>query len=150
MDLRDRVVVACDSGVWTRVEVAEQFGVSRAWVHRLLQRRRDEGSYAPRGHGGGHPPAFSPRALRRLEAAVARQPDATLEELRDRSGVSCSVVTVHNTLKRLGYRRKKRRSGRRSRIGRTLRGSAVRGDEKRVASMHGVSASSMKAVRRPT
>lgn len=111
MDLRDRVVLACDSGVWTHAEVAEQFGVSPAWVFRLLQRRRHEGRHGPRDHGGGHPPAFSPRAIRRLEAAVERQPDATLEELRVRCGVSCSLVTIHNALNRLGYRRKKRRFG---------------------------------------
>lgn len=150
MDLRDRAVSACDSGVWTRAEIAEMFGVSTAWIRRLLQRRRERGSYAPLDGRRGRKPAFWGVALRRLERLVADQPDATLEELRDRSGVSCSVMTVHNTLKRLGYRRKKRRCGQRSRIGRRSRGSAGRGDERRVASMHGVSASSMKAVRRPT
>ena len=76
---------------------------------------------------------FSGAALVRLERLIAAQPDATLEELRDCSGVSCSVMTVFNTLKRLGYRRKKRRSGRRSRIGRMSRGNVVRGVTKRVA-----------------
>ena len=118
-DLRDRVVEACDSGEWTRVEVAEQFGVSVAWVYRLLKRRRSDGTYAPRGHRGGHPPAFSKHQLRQLEEAIRRQPDATLAELRERSGVDCSLVTIHNTLKRLGYRRKKRPSGRLSKTVRT-------------------------------
>ena len=133
MDLRDRVVAACDDGVLTREEVADEFGVSTAWIRRLLQRRRERGSYAPLDGRRGRTPAFSGAAVARLDRLIAAQPDATLEELRDRSGVSCSVVTVFNTLNRLGYRRKKRRSGRRSRIGRTSSGSAARGDKKHVA-----------------
>lgn len=133
MDLRDRVVAACDEGFLTREETAEAFGVSTAWIRRLLQRRRERGSYAPLDGRRGRKPAFSGAVLARLERLIAEQPDATLEELRDRSGVSCSVVTVFNTLNRLGYRLKKRRSGRRSRIGRMSRGSAARGDPKHVA-----------------
>ncbi len=109
MDLRDRVVAACDSGEWTPTEVAEEFGVCRAWVYRLLQQRRDEGSYEPKGHGGGRQPAFSDRALSRLGELVEQQPDATLKELRERSGVQCSLTAVFNALNRLDYRRKKRR-----------------------------------------
>ncbi len=107
MDLRDRVVGACDDGVLTREEIAEAFAVSTAWIRRLLQRRRERGSYAPLDGRRGRKPAFSGAALVRLERLIAEQPDATLEELRDRSGVSCSVVTVFNTLNRLGYRLKK-------------------------------------------
>ena len=133
MDLRDRVVAACDDGVLTRDEIAEAFGVSTAWMRRLLQRRRERGSYAPLDGRRGRKPAFSGAVLTRLERLIAEQPDATLAELRDRSGVSCSVMTVFNTLNRLGYRRKKRRFGRRSRIGRMSRGSAARGDPKHAA-----------------
>jgi transposase len=133
MDLRDRVVTACDASVWSRDEVAEQFGVSTAWIRRLLQRRRERGSYAPLDGKRGPKPKFAGRALQRLEKLVADQSDATLEELRDRSGVSCSVTTVFNTLNRLGYRRKKRPSGRRSRIVRTSPVNVGHGGKKPVA-----------------
>jgi len=47
MDLRQRVARAWDvSG--DAEDVAATFGVSRAWVHRLIQRRRETGSLAPR------------------------------------------------------------------------------------------------------
>ena len=112
MDLRDRVVAACDAGHWKRVEIAEQFGVSTAWIRRLLQRRRETGDYGPRQTKRGRKPAFRGASLPRLDRLAEAQPDATLEELRDRCGVSCSLMTVSNTLRRLGYRRKKRRFGR--------------------------------------
>lgn len=112
MDLRDRVVAGCDSGCWKRVEIAERFAVSTAWIRRLLQRRRETGDYGPSKTKRGRKPAFTGELLKQLDRLAQAQPDATLEELRDRCGVSCSLVTMSNTLARLGYRRKKRRSGR--------------------------------------
>src|SRR2546426_12260116 len=47
MDLRERVVRAWDAS-GDADEVAATFAVSRAWVHRLVQRRRETGSIAPR------------------------------------------------------------------------------------------------------
>ena len=119
MDLRDRVVSAWDAGGLTQEEISEEFGVSVRWIRQLLRRRCETGSYGPKGHGGGRSPAFGTTALKRLERLVRQQPDATLRELRERSGVECSLVTVHHTLARLGYRRKKRPSGRLSKIART-------------------------------
>jgi transposase len=45
MDLRERVARAFDAS-GDADEVAATFGVSRAWVHRLIQRRRETGSLA--------------------------------------------------------------------------------------------------------
>src|SRR5688572_15501449 len=47
MDLRKRVARAWDAS-GDADEVAARFAVSRAWVHRLIQRRRETGSLAPR------------------------------------------------------------------------------------------------------
>ena len=47
MDLRERVARAWDTS-GDADAVAARFGVSRAWVHRLIQRRRETGSLAPR------------------------------------------------------------------------------------------------------
>ncbi len=46
MDLRERVLAACDEGMMT-AEVAEALAVSPAWVRRLKQRRRQAGEVAP-------------------------------------------------------------------------------------------------------
>jgi hypothetical protein len=47
---------------------------------------------------------------------VEEEPDATLEELLERSQVDASIMAVHRALERLGCRRKKSPSGRQSRI----------------------------------
>ena len=117
MDLRARVVAACDEGLDTRGEIAERFSVSESWIRRLLQRRRQAGSIAPRPHAGGQPPAFDTGAAERLRAAVAADPGATLRELAAACGVACSTSAVDRALRRLGITRKKSPSGRRSKTG---------------------------------
>ena len=115
LDLRERIVTACDEGVETRAEVAGRFQVSESWVRRLLQRRRETGSIAPKPRGGGHPPAFDAAGAERLRRVLADRPDATLKELAEESGAACSTSAVDRALKRLGITRKKSRSGPRSR-----------------------------------
>ena len=117
MDLRERVVAACDEGVDTREEIAERFGVSVSWMRDLLRRRRETGSIAPRPHGGGRAPAFDEEAAARLREAVKADDDATLVELAEAAGVACCASAVHRALARLGITRKKSRGGRPSRTG---------------------------------
>ena len=73
-------------------EVAATFSVSRAWVHRLIQRRRETGSIVPRKQT-----KFRARVLAgqegRLAALVAAQPDATLAELRDAMPTTAALST---------------------------------------------------------
>ena len=108
-DLRERVVRACDERRGTRKEIAKLFNVSTAWIRRLLQRRRENGSYSARRRGGCRPATFRGKKLDQLLAWVQEQPDITLQELLDRSGVQASIMAVQRALVRLDCRRKKRR-----------------------------------------
>ena len=117
MDLRERVVAACDEGVDTREEIAERFGVSVSWIRDLLKRRRETGSIAALPRGGGRAPAFDEAAAARLREAVRDRDDATLEELAKAAGVACRASAVHRRSARLGITRKKNRGGRPSRTG---------------------------------
>ena len=119
MDLRERVVAACDEGGATREQVAARFSVSVRWVRDLLTRRRQTGSIAPGPRGGGRASAFDDAAAARLRAAVRADDDATLEELGRAAGVVCSAAAVYRALRRLGITRKKSRGGRPSGTART-------------------------------
>ena len=110
MDLRERVVAACDARDGTRAQIADRFGVSVSWITKLLRRRRDTGSIAPSPHGGGQPPAYGGEAAERLRRAVAERPDATLEELAAAAGVACGTSATDRALRRLRITRKKSRS----------------------------------------
>ena len=109
MDLRERVVAACEAGTDTQAEVAKRFDVSLAWLKRLLQRKRNNGSIAPQPHRGGRKPAFEGADLERLKTAVQDAPDATLQELLEKTGVVASVMAVYRALERLHCHRKKSR-----------------------------------------
>ena len=115
MDLRQRVIGACDRGEPTKV-VARTFGVSPAWVRRLKQHRRERGDIVPR-HGGGSRGRKIDRA--RLAELVTQQPDATLLELRERLGISVTPWAISKALRELKLSYKKSRSTRPSGIART-------------------------------
>ena len=119
MDLRERVVAACDARDGTRAEIAARFSVSEAWIRKVLRQRRDTGSIAPRPHGGGRRPAFDAEAAGRLRHAVRDDSDATLAELAEASGVACSPAAVFRALDRLGITRRKSPGGRPSKTGRS-------------------------------
>ena len=91
MDLRERVARAWDTS-GDAEEVATTFGVSRPWVHRVVQRRRETGSIAPRPQ-----PTFRSRVLagqeERLAALIAARPDATLAELREALPTTAALST---------------------------------------------------------
>jgi transposase len=119
MDLRERVVAACDARDGTREQIAARFSVSVSWIRDLLRRRRETGSIATKPRGGGRAPAFDEAAAGRLRAAVRADDDATLEELAEAAGVACAPSAVHRALDRLGITRKKSRGGRPSATART-------------------------------
>ena len=93
-DLRERVVRACDEGRGTRQQIADLFGVSTAWIRRLLQRRRETGSLTPSPGGRGPQPKLGEPQRQALAELVRQDPDATLRELRDRLGAATCVAPI--------------------------------------------------------
>jgi transposase len=108
LDLRKRVIETVERGEGSLRQVARRFLVSASFITRLLHRYRSTGSPEPKPHGGGHPSALGPEDIKRLRELVAKQPDATLEELRVRLGVPCSHMAICRALQKLGLPRKKK------------------------------------------
>jgi transposase len=107
-DLRQRILDTVQGGDGTLGQIARRFLVSVSFITRLLQLHRSTGSLEPRPHGGGNPAVLGPEDLEQLRELVPKQPDATLEELRQRLGVSCSLMTISRALRKLGLPRKKK------------------------------------------
>lgn len=110
MDLRERVIEAYDAGRGSSRELAEEFGVSGAWIRKLLWLRRETGSVAAKEYRRGPRPRLNERQLARLAKLVDQYPDATLADLHRRLRVDCSLVTIHRALKKLAVSYKKSRS----------------------------------------
>jgi transposase len=107
-DLRKRIIATVERGEGSSRQVAKRFLVSLSFVTRLLHHYRTTGSFKPKPHGGGRPPALGPAQLKRLRALIKKKPDATLEELRQGLGVDCSTMAIVRALKRLKITRKKK------------------------------------------
>src|SRR5512135_3795371 len=94
LDLRERVAAAVDHHEGSQREIARRFRVSLSFIVRLLQRRRDAGTLAPKPHGGGPPPCLGPDDPQRLAELIREQPAATLEQVKQRGGFTCSLKTL--------------------------------------------------------
>lgn len=112
MDLRERVARAWDAH-GDADEIAATFDVSRAWVHRLIQRRRETGSLAPRRQTKYRARVLAGRE-QRLAALITARPDITLAELRDALPTTAALSTLWLEIDRLGLTLKKNRTRRRT------------------------------------
>ncbi|MCL5256292.1 MAG: IS630 transposase-related protein [Chloroflexi bacterium] len=111
VDLRERVVRACDSGM-SVAAIARTFNIGHATVRRYLQQRQERGTLAPKPIPGR--PALIPRGqYPDLVAQLGADDDATLAEhcrLWERShGVKVSEATMCRAIANTGWTRKKRR-----------------------------------------
>jgi transposase len=114
LDLREKILRAYDEHRGSQRALAALFGVSHAFVEKLLQRRRTMGTIAPRPHAGGSKLSCDAMAQAVVRQALREQADATLAELCARLGhqrdLWVSVPTMSRLLTRLGLPRKKSRS----------------------------------------
>lgn len=115
MDLRERVVGACDAREGSREHIAKRFGVSTAWIRRLLQRRRATGSIAPRPQNAGRKRGLDDRQMKNLKSWVRKHPDATLKEIQAVMALSNSIAALDRALGVLGLTLKRSHSRRRNR-----------------------------------
>lgn len=112
-DLRERVVAAVLAGEQSFPEIAATFQISESTVDKWHKRWKDTGSVAALPWAGGRRRALQDCAAS-LRAAVKKQPDVSLEELRAQvkatAGVVASPSMVCRELQRLNLPRKKSRS----------------------------------------
>jgi transposase len=107
-DLRERILKAIDNHEGSRRKLAARFGVNPSTITRLLQLRRQTGSFDPRPHAGGVTPTLDQGALERLRTLVEQTPDATLEALKQKMGVTGSKMIICRALQKLGLPLKKK------------------------------------------
>lgn len=95
-------------------DAARVYRVSPNTVHQLKKLFFETGGVVPRPARKADRRAVSPEGELYLQALLAEEVDLTLDELCGRYesayGVRVGVTTLHNTLKRLGFTRKKRPS----------------------------------------
>jgi transposase len=112
LDLRERILRICDESGLTRQETAEDFGVSRSFLQKLLRRMNEGGSIAPKPHRGGRTPTWH-GAEAQVRELVRLKPDSTLTELCQAlvagGGPAVRLWTMCRVLQTLGLALKKSR-----------------------------------------
>src|SRR6266545_3232824 len=86
MDLRERVLRDSDAGMMSAA-VAEKYDVSRAWVDRLKQRRRETGEVAPRAQRYGPHLKLGPHLHRLVDLIRERNASCGVRHDRGRNWI---------------------------------------------------------------
>jgi transposase len=115
LDLRKRIVDCYDEGERTQQEVADRYRVSVGMVKKLLAQRKHTGDLAPRHHQSGRKALLTSTHRRRIGQLVKDQPDVTLEELRERLELPCTIQAIHYVLRDLKLTFKKNAARQRAR-----------------------------------
>jgi transposase len=114
LDLRQKILRACDQRLGSQRAIATLFGVSQSFVEKLLRRRRLTGDLKPRPHAGGRHARCDDEARAVVRRLVQEPSDATLAELCTRRegqrGLRVSVPTMSRIVTQLGLPRQKSRS----------------------------------------
>jgi transposase len=110
LDLRERILEAYDEGGATRDQVANRFRVSLGMVKKLLQQRRHSGDISNRHHLAGRKPLVLAGHRLEMERLLKAKPDMTLKELREETGLKCSLQAIHVALAKMEMTLKKRLS----------------------------------------
>lgn len=107
-DVRQRAIEAYQAGEGTQAQIAGMYRITLRTFARWWRQYQRSGTFAPapRGH---RPAAYRGQDLEALDQAIASRPDATLEQLREQTGVACSIMAVHRAALRLDWRYKKSR-----------------------------------------
>ena len=122
LDLRERVLSAIATERLSRRAAARRFAVSIASVVRWKQRVAETGETGPRATGGDQRSARIERHKGYLLALVRREPDLTLEEIREKlrdRGERFATSVIDRFFVRHGITFKRKLRMRASRIGGT-------------------------------
>lgn len=99
MDLRTRVLRDADAGIASK-DLAAKYSVSRSWVDRIKQRRRETGEVAPRKQTKFRGRTLTAEQEERLVVLITARPDATLAELREALSTAAALSTIWRAIDR--------------------------------------------------
>lgn len=115
LDLRQRVIAACDEGRLKRHEIADLYNVGESTIYEWLKLRETTSSLAPKPHTGGRSSELDAAVLDEL---VAAENDRTLAEYAaayaGRTGRRYSIAQLCRGLKQGQLRRKKNAASQRA------------------------------------
>jgi transposase len=114
---RDLISKGHQNGMSVR-EMARVYFLPERTIRGLLQHERKTGSMQPITSRWGRPPALDTAGYERVKALIEKQPDITLQEIKDTLGLSLSLSALCRIIKyKMGFNYKKKACMRVSGIG---------------------------------
>lgn len=107
MDLRVRILAFYDAGEGTRQDIADRYKVSLGVVKKLLSRRKQTGDISCWYTHCGRKPYFTEAFRKKIRKPLSKQPDLTLEQIREALNLECSLPAIHYVLKDMNLSLKK-------------------------------------------
>jgi len=102
---RAEILALYDRGLETQ-EVATELEISLAWARRVKQERREQGK-TTNATTRNRQPKWAP-LVPQIQAALAKQPDLTLDELKAELGTTLHSTTLCRALQKLKLTFKKK------------------------------------------
>ena len=118
-DLRERIVAAYERGEGSYRELAQRFGVSKPYVGKLVRQKRELGHCRCLLQNNGRKRLLDQEQQDRLRKHLQEHPDATVAQRHEELKLPGSEHATYIACRRLGWRYKKSRSERLSRIVKT-------------------------------
>ena len=88
--------------------VAKAYSVSKWTVYRLAEQKRKTGSVALQTSQRGRKPVLTEKDKENIRSYIDERPDITIEEIREKLGLSASYSTVERAINAMGYTLKKK------------------------------------------
>lgn len=106
-EIRAKVVKAYLEGTATSQQLAKIFGYTVATICNWVRDYKKNNVLSPRP-GGHRGRCFSDVECQELAALIEKQPDITLEEIREHFKKDCALNTISVTVRKLGFVYKKK------------------------------------------
>ena len=84
-------------------KVAQAFGVTKWTVYRLSKQMERTGSVELRTSTRGRKSKIEEHHNKKILEMLRGEPDLTLDEIRNRLHLNCSITTIHRAVKKLGF-----------------------------------------------
>jgi transposase len=109
--LRQKIIDVYKEGNVSQRQLARQFRVALSFIQKLIKQYKETGNIAPKVRTKQTPTKLTDEQLQLLKELVAKTPEATLQELREKlaaiAGVTISISTVHRMLRRINLSNQK-------------------------------------------
>ncbi len=102
-EIRQQAIESYQQKRGTQQQISDMLGVHLRTVQRWITAWERDGQIAPKPRGH-YPRAFDQKGMEQLDNLVQEHPNVTLQQLKEMTGTSASLVAIKHALDRLGYR----------------------------------------------